>query len=177
MQSSQTPAMRESPTIRPWHETDDLCALTALLHRAYKPLADAGMRFVASHQDNSMTRERIAQGRCFVAEVDSAVAGAIVYYPPGAKSGCDWYRRPGVAVFGQFAVEPTLQRRGLGSDIVRAVEAAAIADGAAELALDTSEHAAGLLAYYHKLGFRLVAFTQWDAVNYRSVVMSKRLCR
>ena len=30
--------------IRPWQPTDSLAALTALLHAAYAPLADAGMR-------------------------------------------------------------------------------------------------------------------------------------
>ncbi len=160
-------------TIRPWCETDDAEALTDLLHRAYRPLADAGMHFVASHQDSATTLKRIARGRGFLAINGSRFLGTIVYYPPGSSNGCDWYRRPGVATFGQFAVEPGLQRQGIGTSLIDHVTSLALADGASELALDTSEHAHGLIAYYRRLGFREVARTRWPEVNYESLILSR----
>jgi hypothetical protein len=42
--------------------TDDLDELTSMLHEAYAPLASAGMRFVASYQDSSVTRQRTERG-------------------------------------------------------------------------------------------------------------------
>lgn len=64
-----TAVSNQSPTtLRLITAGDDLSALTALLHRAYAPLAAAGMRFVASHQSPDRTRRRIALGECWVAE-------------------------------------------------------------------------------------------------------------
>jgi DNA-binding winged helix-turn-helix (wHTH) protein len=45
----------------------------------------------------------------------------------------------------------------------------------AELALDTAETADDLIAFYTRRGYRFVDHVRWDAVNYRSVVLSKRL--
>lgn len=163
--------------IRPWREDDDLSALTALLHRAYKPLADAGMRFMASHQDEATTLRRLRKGRAFVAEVAGELAGTIAYYPPGSHAGCEAYRQPGVAVFGQFAIEPALQRCGLGTQLLNIVEQCARSDGASALALDTSEHAAELIRWYSRRGFTLAGRTRWPEVNYDSVILQKALCR
>jgi GNAT superfamily N-acetyltransferase len=161
--------------IRALRPSDSLDDLTDLLHRAYKPLADAGMRFTASHQDAAKTAENIALGACFVAEQDGRIVGTINYRRPGALDDCHWYRRADVASFGQFAVEPSLQRGGLGALLIERVEAHARDHGMRELALDTSEHAVHLIAYYTRRGYRLVGTAQWDAVNYRSVIMSKTL--
>ena len=162
--------------IRHWHDDDSISTLTQLLHRAYRPLADAGMRFVASYQDESVTRQRIAKGVCFIAQESDNLIGTIVYYPPGTGKGCDWYEQAGVGYFGQFAVEPACQRGGVGSQLLDHVEQYARENHAAELALDTSERAASLIAYYARRGYRQVGHVQWRDTNYRSVVMSKALC-
>jgi hypothetical protein len=41
--------------------TDDVVAITHLLHEAYAPLAAAGMRYVASHQSPEITRNEWAK--------------------------------------------------------------------------------------------------------------------
>ena len=51
----------------------------------------------------------------------------------------------------------------------------AISNGAAELALDTSEGADHLIAWYERIGFRIVEYAQWKGKRYRSVIMSKTL--
>ena len=174
--------------IRRIEANDSIADLTALLHRAYAPLAAAGMRFLASHQDEAMTRERVANGECYVAVLaggkkgggdgESAagrIVGTVVFIPPWVPDKCAYYSRPEVAWFQQFAVEPEFQRRGVGARLMDVVEARAAQTGAAEIALDTSERATRLIAYYRRRGYEIVDYAQWDVTNYRSVIMRKCL--
>jgi GNAT superfamily N-acetyltransferase len=155
---------------------DSMAALTDLLHRAYAPLAAAGLRFLATHQDEKTTAERCAEGECWVAELDGRVAGTIVWRA-GKPGKCAWYGRPGVAVFGQFAVEPSLQKAGLGARLLDHVERRVRDAGFSELACDTAEGATDLIAYYTRRGFEPVDSVCWDVTNYRSVILSKPLAQ
>lgn len=163
--------------LRPLADSDSLEDLTELLHRAYAPLLAAGMRFHASHQDVAVTRERCADGEAWVAEEGGRVVGTITYHAPGRSGGTPWYERPGVASFGQYAVEPGLQGRGIGRALMDLVERRAREDGAREIACDTSERAAHLIEKYQRRGYRFVEHAQWDVTNYRSVVLSKTVLR
>lgn len=154
---------------------DDLVALTALLHRSYKRLADMNLRFTATHQTPEVTRERTEEGECWVVEARGRFVATITVYPPDPGDGGRWYDRRDVAHFGQFAVEPELQSRGIGSRLIELAEHRARQMGAAELALDTSEEATHLIEFYAARGFRFIEHVQWRSVNYRSVVMSKTL--
>ena len=162
-------------TIRPVRETDDLAALTELLHRAYKPLADQGMRYVASYQTEDVTRRRLGRGQGYLALLSEALVGTVTLYSSTSFNECAWYQRPGIWFFGQFAVDPAYQRQGVGAALMDWIEGEAQSGGAAELALDTSEHAADLIAYYARRGYRPVGTVQWPVTNYRSVVLSKLL--
>jgi ribosomal protein S18 acetylase RimI-like enzyme len=86
-----------------------------------------------------------------------------------------WYARPGVALCGQFAVAPELQRRGHGSKLMDFVERRAAAIGASELALDTSERADHLIRFYTNRGYRFVEYIQHEGETYRSAIFSKTL--
>jgi GNAT superfamily N-acetyltransferase len=162
-------------TYRPLRADDDLDAITDLLHAAYAPLAAAGMRYVASHQDVATTRRRTTKGETFVAVRDNAVVGIITLAEAEATQGSPFYDRSDVASFGQFAVLPALQRQGVGSRLMEIVEDRAREKGVAELALDTSEHAEALIAMYTERGYRFIEYARWNGVNYRSVILSKRL--
>ena len=133
------------------------------------------MRFVASHQDAEVTRQRVAKGETIVGVVGAKVIGTITLAGTDATSGSPFYDRPDVASVGQFAVEPSLQTRGIGRMLLRLAEQRATEQGAGYLALDTSEHAERLIALYERWGFSFVEYSRWSAVNYRSVVMAKRL--
>jgi GNAT superfamily N-acetyltransferase len=161
--------------IRRLDPADSITDLTDLLHRAYRPLAEAGMRFLATHQDEEVTRRRIAKGECYVAVREGRVVGTIVFRDPAATTGCPYYERPGVSCLNQFAVEPELQKHGIGSALMDAVEARAREVGATEIALDTAETATHLIRYYSGRGYRIVDTTRWEVTNYRSVVMSLHL--
>jgi GNAT superfamily N-acetyltransferase len=162
--------------IRPLLPTDSIDALTDLLHRAYAPLAAAGFRFVATHQTPDVTRKRCDAGECILAETRGDVVGTITYYKtPMDESRCPLYARDDVARFGQFAVEPALQGSGVGSMLLLVVEAFAVFDGFARLALDTAEGATQLIDYYERRGYLRAGHVQWSSTNYRSLLLAKPL--
>lgn len=161
--------------IRRLADTDSTAQLTELLHRAYAPLAASGLRYLATHQTEDITRERCAAGACFVAELAGVIVGTITYYSPSATSGSPWLDRPDVALFGQLAVEPALKGRRIGGLLVRTAETQALEEGARYMALDTAVPARHLITWYERLGYRTVEYVNWPVTNYRSVVMIKPL--
>ncbi len=162
-------------TIRTYQTSDSLAAITELLHLAYKPLADVGLNFVASHQDETTTKIRIEKGTCLIAELDGVIVGTITYYPVANTKGTEFMDRADVASFGQFAVRPDLQGTGLGSQLLDQVESIAMSERVSELCLNTAEPATELREYYTRRGYRFVGFVQWPELFYRSVVLSKLL--
>jgi GNAT superfamily N-acetyltransferase len=161
--------------IRRLSTQDSFEDLTDLLHRAYAPLAAAGMHFLATHQSAKTTQHRCESGDCFVIEHEERVVATITVYHDRADSDCLLYRDPGVWYFGQFAVEPHLQRNGIGESLLKHAEEFARSMGATHFGCDTSEQSARLIAYYTRLGFSPVGFQQWPEVNYRSVVLMKKI--
>jgi len=167
--------MMPEPTLRRLNPDDSMADLTALLHRAYRSLAAAGLRFLASHQDESTTMDRCSEGECWVAVQGRDLIGTMTWRPGGTQTRCPWYGRRDVAIFGQFAVAPELQGQGIGSQLLDLVERRAREQGFTQIACDTSEKADALLAYYGRRGYRVVDSVQWEETNYRSVVLSKPL--
>lgn len=155
--------------------TDDVVAITDLLHRAYTPLAAAGLHYVASHQPPDVTRRRMAKGDTVVAVAALRIVGVITLAATSATGGSPFYDRRDVAHFGQFAVEPACQGTGVGGALLVMIEELARERGVRELGLDTSEHASDLIQFYTARGYRFVEFARWPEVNYRSVIMAKVL--
>ena len=162
-------------TIRRLAPTDSLADLTALLNRAYRVLLDMGLRYVATWQDEGITKRRIEGAECWVAEADGRIVGTVTLAPPGRDSGHPFYERPGVAKLSQFGVEPEFQGTGLGSKMMDHIEERARLLGATEIAGDTAEPATHLHRFYASRGYRVVGRIDWDMVNYESVIRSKRL--
>ena len=156
---------------------DSIAELTVLLHAAYARLGAMGFNYTAVDQPEDVTRKRIDRGVCLVAADADALIGTIMVYAPGRSAGCPCYERPGVATIGQFGVLPGRQGTGTGTRLLREAERLAIASGAVELALDTSEGASHLIGWYEREGFRFVEHAQWKGKTYRSVIMSKPLDR
>ncbi len=158
-------------------ERDSFGDLTKLLNAAYASLADAGLNYVAATQGAEVTAKRIeAASGCWVAHANEALAGTICYYkrsrtPPAPE----WYAREDVGYFAQFAVDPSFQGCGIGSQLMNVAEERAIADGNLELACDTAVPALRLVRFYQRRGFRRVGRHQWPHACYESVVLSKRL--
>lgn len=150
-------------------------SLTELLHRAYAPLAEMGMKYLASHQLPEKTLERLQEGESYLAFLKNDLIGTVTLYSEKETSSCEYYRKAGIFSFGQFAIQPGHQGRGFGSSMMDMLELRAKQLGARELALDTSEHADNLIRMYEKRGYARVSYTKWDVTNYRSVIMSKKL--
>jgi GNAT superfamily N-acetyltransferase len=162
--------------IRRFDQTkDSFTELTELLHRAYKPLADMGLRFMATHQDDEVTKQRLQKGESFVIEHEGKLIACITLYKSKGKNRCSWYNTDGVSYFGQFAVEPVFQQRGIGSRMMDFIEEHAREQKMNEISLDTSEQAHRLIDYYTKRGYRFIQYHRWEEVNYRSMVFSKTL--
>ena len=75
----------------------------------------------------------------------------------------------------ESAVRPSHQGRGIGVTLMNLIEQRAREQGVAELGLDTSEHAAGLIAFYQNHGYRFIEYIQWKEINYRSMIFAKAL--
>ncbi|MEP6755370.1 MAG: GNAT family N-acetyltransferase, partial [Chthonomonadales bacterium] len=161
--------------IRPIEPTDSFDELTDLLHRAYAPLGEAGMEFVASHQDVEVTKKRAGWGSCHVAVLDGKLVGTVTIYGPMPDSRVELYRRDDTFHFGQFCVDPDLQNNGLGDRLLRHAEDFARKNGGSFLAFDTSERADRLISWYSKRGYASVGTTDWEATNYLSILFSKSL--
>lgn len=160
---------------------DSMAALTQLLHRAYEPLARQGLNFTAASQPVETTQQRAAEGQCFVAEQRGRIVGTVTVCGPYDLAAAPWaagvaaFRDRDTAHFHQFAVDPDVQRQGLGRRLVAACEGWARERGYKRMALDTAEPATALRTLYERLGYAEVAQVQWEGKNYRSVIMEKAL--
>jgi uncharacterized damage-inducible protein DinB/GNAT superfamily N-acetyltransferase len=158
-------------------------ALTALLHRAYAPLAAEGLNFTAATQGPEVTAQRAAEGQCFVATWGHKIVGTVTVCGPYEASAAPWamavpwFRDRDTAHFHQFAVAPELQGQGLGRRLVTRCEHWAREHGYRRMALDTAEAASSLRALYQRLGYGDVGQVQWEGKDYRSVIMQKSLDR
>lgn len=162
-------------TIRRFGTGDSISELTLLLNRAYATLAELGLRYTATYQGDAITRDRIAKGVCYLAEINKILVGTITYYPPAALTFQYYGDRPEDAVFGQLGVDPEFRERGIGKELIAQVEAAAQKDGASAISLDTAIPATHLIRWYEKLGYSIVDEADWDSTNYRSYIMRKEL--
>jgi len=168
-------------TIRPLNAGDSLQGLTQLLHRAYAPLAQAGLNFTACDQVVAVTAQRAASGHCLVATAAGAVIGTVTVsgpYDPVRSPWAlqtEWFYRPDTAHFHQLAVDPQQQGRHIGQRLVARCEQWAREHGYRHLALDTAVPANHLRSRYSSLGYRDMGEVQWEGKTYRSVIMVKDL--
>ncbi|MCP4445626.1 MAG: GNAT family N-acetyltransferase [Myxococcales bacterium] len=149
--------------------------LTRMLHTAYRPLAERGMRYLATHQAPHVTASRLSKGEGYVGFVGETLMATASLVRSDANEPCEWYQRPNVFFFTQFAVDQAFQGHGYGQQILDFLENRARESGAEELALDTSERASDLIAMYRRRDYRFVQEANWSATNYKSVVLSKAL--
>lgn len=169
--------------IRALRPDDSLESLTALLHRAYAPLAARGWNFTGADQTVAVTRSRISSGSCLVAveAPHERLIGTVMVrgpYRPELDAWCldtPWYTRADTAILSQFAVDPELQGQGLGARLMNAAEAWAAGQGLAYVALDTARPAEHLQRRYARHGYRPVDEVRWPGKNYASVLMVKEL--
>ena len=162
-------------TIRPLAENDSMAELTALIRSAYKSLADMGFRYWGTWQSEEDTRLRCSEGHCLVVEDEGRLVGTLTVKLAHNDGDPDWYKREGVWVVTQFAVQPEQQGSGLGSELLKHAEELVMSLGGTEASIDTAEGAKHLIRFYSKRGYRHVGHVDWSGTNYVSVLMSKCL--
>ena len=187
--STSTPAAADEVSpgfeVRPLLATDPIAPITALLHRAYSIQVRSGMMPLAGRQSVEMTRQRCYRGQTFVALTRHAgtpsadfagrLVGTILFQEREDAAFPPWFLRAEVTHFSQFAVEPGLQRSGVGRLLLQRVEEATLDMGCTELALSMAEPDLALRAYYERRGYREVQTWQWPYTNYQSLILSKTL--
>lgn len=183
-------ADRHAPAfvVRRQSADDSIAELTTLLHRAYRPQVEMGLRPLAGRQDEATTRARTGTGENFVAVIaaDSQspsgaplragqIVGTILFEEIESAAFPTHFLRPEVAHFSLFAVEPACQGLGVGVALLAHVESRARELGFEELALSMAEPDTNLYNFYLRRGYRFVEHWQWPYTNYRSAILSKEL--
>jgi len=161
--------------IRKYQQSDPISDITALLHSAYSALAKQGMKFLASHQDDKITKSRLEKGTAFLLIHDNKIIGTISVHKPAEDTTVEFNRREGVYTFSQYAIDPAFQGKGFGKMLFKAAEDYCRSINCKAVTLDTSEKATDLIKRYQNWGFEIIDQIQWDVTNYKSVVMAKLL--
>jgi GNAT superfamily N-acetyltransferase len=124
-------------------------------------------------QSVEVTRLRARRGQCYVAVAGDRLVGTMTLEGPDHGSDCATYRRSTVASLHQFAVDPMVQGRGCGEEMLQFAQRRARELGYCTLALDTPSRATHLLTFYQSQGFRRVAEFRKADKPYWSTVLCK----
>jgi len=147
----------------------DIPAIRCLVNAAYKELAEMGLNYTATYQDEAVTRDRIKKGRAFVFEVDGQIAGTVLF------SAKNYFTANKTAYVSQLAVRPDIKRTGLGSLLMNHCEELARTEGFAGIQLDTAKSARHLVEWYLRRGYQIVGETHWEGKTYDSWIFEKQI--
>lgn len=167
--------MKEQIAVRKFGAGDSVEKLTELLHRSFARLGAMGLNYTAVDQSAETTRERVARGECYLAIAEGSLVGTVLVEHPRQNASCKWFADPATASAHQLAVEPLLQRQGIGSRLMDFAEQWAQHNGYCAICIDTAEPAQHLVRYYASRGYEHVDYAHWEGKRYRSVIMRKTL--
>lgn len=150
-------------------QLNDVSALRRLLNSAYKKLADMGLNFNASFQDEELTADGILEGRTFVLELNGKLVGTMKLRNRNVLDD-----RPCMYI-GRFAVDPEFQGQGLGLYLLKLAERLAEREGCRSIQLDTAQPAHHLVQFYQDYGFKIMKPIYFEGKTYCSWVLEKSL--
>ncbi|MDB5781199.1 GNAT family N-acetyltransferase [Caballeronia mineralivorans] len=153
--------------------SDSFEELTQMLHRSFARLGGMGLNCTCVDQSALVTRARAMRGDCYVAVCNGRLVGTMTLYAQDCDSSCALYQRDDIASIRQFGVDPAYQSRGIGKSLLAYADHWAAIRGYAELALDTPQPAAHLIAFYRGQGFRIDDFHRFAGKQYDSAILSK----
>ena len=149
----------------------DVPGIRRLVNAAYQELANMGLNYTATFQDEKIMRDRISRGRAYVMEKEQEIVGTVLFtinnYFTNRRSG----------YISQLAIHPSLKRFGLGSILMDLCEQYATVEGFEAVQLDTAKPAKHLVDWYVSRGYRIVGETRWDGKTYESWVFEKDLIK
>jgi ribosomal protein S18 acetylase RimI-like enzyme len=147
----------------------DVPNIRLLVNSSYKELADMGLNYTATYQDEQITLERISKGRAFLLEKEGTLLGTVLLKRE------NWFTGKNSAYVSQLAVAPTMKRQRLGSLLMDLCEDLAIKEGFESIQLDTAKPAQHLVSWYKKRGYKIVGETHWEGKTYESWIFEKSL--
>lgn len=147
----------------------DVPELRRLVNSAYQQLADLGLNFTGTYQDEKITRERMQNNDVYLAFAKDELIGTISLEVETHKGVLP------VLYLTQLAVAPKCKRQGLGRTLLRLAEEKAREKGICRLQLDTAAPATHLVKLYLSQGFEIIEEIQWRGKTYRSYIMEKYL--
>jgi GNAT superfamily N-acetyltransferase len=164
--------------IREISDTDDLGAITDLVHAAYLPHAQSGLRYWGTHQTVEDTAKRIRSGTALLLVNEGRYVGMVIVRPPQPASEVPLYRQPDVWSISQFCISPEYKGKGYGRKLHERALSFASGAGAGFMALDTAEPARDLIAMYQSWGYSVVGRCDWRPhTNYESVLMKRAIAK
>ncbi len=140
---------------------DSIADLTTLLHRAHAPLVAQGLVLPDAGQTPEVTQQRLIGGQSFVACVRRQIVGLATLRGPHDMGGSPWlaghgeyrYRDRDTVHLEQFAVDPGLQRQGVGRRLLTEGERWALERGYRRVAVDLPQRAVALRALLRRHGY------------------------
>lgn len=147
----------------------DVPELRRLVNAAYKELADMGLNYTGSFQDEKITRERMEGHEVYLAYQGDLLIATISLEVQEEE--------PPVLYISQLAVHPDHKRQGLGSYLLGYAEQVALEKGILRLQLDTATTATHLVQLYTSLRYQVIKDVHWEGKTYSSYIMEKHLER
>jgi predicted N-acetyltransferase YhbS len=147
---------------------NEISTIRHLVNAAYQQLAEMGLNYTATFQDEEKTRERISTGRCFLFKANEQIIGTILFSVENHFTG----RK--TAYLGQFGVWPEYKKQGIGSSLMDYCEKLAQSEGFEGIQLDTAIPAQHLVDWYLKRGYETVGQVHFDGKTYDSYIFEKR---
>jgi GNAT superfamily N-acetyltransferase len=144
---------------------DDVPALRRLVNAAYAELAEMGLNYTGTFQDEDITRERMQGNDVYVAFLGEDMIGTI-------SLEVQEENQP-ILYISQLGVHPQHKRKGLGRLLLELAEREARERGINRLQLDTATPATHLVSLYLSLGYKIIQEVRWGGKNYSSYIMEK----
>ena len=136
---------------------EDIPELTKLVNAAYKELADMGLNYTATFQNDEKTKERVSKGRCFILKDRyGKIVGTILMTVE------NYFTNRNTAYLGQFGVLPEFKKLGLGTLLMDHCESIARVEGFEGIQLDTAIPAKHLVDWYLRRGYKIVGQEHYD---------------
>lgn len=169
-------ALEREVEIRAFSPADSAEEVNRLFHTPHALLADTMLRrFWIDALTGGETPPETPRGELIVAESETGLIGALVFFDPENTSGCPFYDRPNVASLGAFAIQPSFQGHGLGSAMLEYVEGRARETGADELAVEIAPDMPTALNKFLKDGYRYAENANWADCGKKCVILHKPL--